>query len=516
LRHAWLTKPHVLISLSAGVVCAHALLNSIDPGAGFTVSYLLWSFWALLATLACFWRAFHCPVSVRTHWRLAAASLLFIFVAAAIEAPAEIFFKAVPTVASIGDFFFFSAFVPILLAITLPDEDEFDRFTFLLDSFQAAACACLAYTVLFGAIPFTGEPTQAMSYAPLEFVYDGEYLAVVLLAALRNFLGTRNASGRYFFRILLLYTSLYALTSGIYNHYVGKYSLTNGIDALNDIPSATLALAAIFAPSAGTEPTRRASRFKFVRLIDNARPVLLSLALIGLSAIVAVRHFTVAFAFIFGAFILYSLRASQLQIKIQRAQAELEVSHNRLSEIAHLDALTGVSNRRKFDQFFSMEWGRARRSRQPLSLLLIDVDHFKHINDTYGHQAGDECLCRIAEVLNEVLTRPADHIARYGGDEFAVILPETGSLGASTVAFRMRASMAKSVAADDASARTHLATTLSIGVATWNAEEDSSPDELLYAADRALYAAKDNGRDRVELFDLRSAAGMKRGGAQPE
>jgi diguanylate cyclase (GGDEF)-like protein len=504
LRHPWLTRPYALISISAGFICAHALLNTLFPGAGFTTSYLLWSFWALLATAACFWRASHCSPSIRTHWRLAAASLLFIFVAAAVEAPAEIFFKAVPTVASIGDFFFFSAFVPILLAITLPDEGVFDRFTFLLDSFQAAACSCLAYTVLFGAFPFTSEPAQAMPYAPLEYVYDSEYLVVVLLAGLRLFLGTRNASDRYFFRFLLLYTSLYAATSGIYNHYVGKYSLTNGMDALNDIPSAALALAAIFAPAAETYGSHRASRPTLVRLIDNARPVLLSLALIGLSAVVAIRHFAVAFAFIFGAFIVYSLRAAQLQSKIEHAQVALEQSHNQLSEIAHLDSLTGISNRRSFDQFLAMEWGRARRTHQPLSLLLIDVDHFKRINDTYGHQAGDECLCHTARVLSAALDRPTDLIARYGGDEFAVLLAETGSVGASTVAGRIRAAMAR----DDGTA-TFGPATLSIGVATWNAEEESSPEQLIRAADRALYAAKHKGRDRVESFDLHSLAGMK-------
>jgi diguanylate cyclase (GGDEF)-like protein len=494
----------VVISISAAVICLHALLNTLFPAAGFVISYLLWSFWALLAALACFWRASHCPPAIRTHWRLVAASLAFIFVAAAIEAPAEIFFKAVPTVASIGDFFFFSAFVPILLAITLPDEGVFDRFTFLLDSFQAAACSCLAYTALMGAFPLTSDPAQAMPYAPLEYVYDTEYLVVVLLAALRLFLGTRNASDRFFFRILLLYTSLYAVTSGIYNHYVGKYSLTNGVDALNDIPSAALALAAIFAPAAVTSLSPRAGRPTLVGLIDNTRPVFLSLALIGLSAVVAVRHYAVAFAFIFGAFILYSLRASRLQGKIETAQAELEQSNLRLAEIALLDGLTGIANRRKFDQFLSMEWGRARRSRQPLSLLLIDVDQFKHINDTHGHPAGDECLCRISRVLSTTLIRPADLIARYGGDEFAVLLPETGSLGASTVACRIRSALSK-----DSADWPAYATTLSIGVATWNAEVDSSPDELVSAADRALYAAKHNGRDRVELFDMQALTRVK-------
>ena len=488
------------MTVSAGLIGIHAWLNTQFPAAGFTISYLLWSSWALAATIACLWRAVHGPPSIRTHWRLAAASLFFIFAAAVIEAPAEIFFKAVPTVASIGDFFFFSAFVPILLAITLPDEGVFDRFTFLLDSFQAAACSCLAYTVLFGVFPFTSQPAQAMPYAPLEYVYDAEYLVVVLLTALRLFLSRRNAADRYFFRILLLYTSLYGATSAIYNHYVGKYSLTNGLDALNDIPPAALALAAFFAPAADLGPTAGDSRSTLVRLIDNARPVFLSLALIGLSAVVAARrHFAVGFAFIFGAFILYSLRASRLQSKIQHAQAELEQSHSQLSEIALLDSLTGISNRRSFDQLLAMEWGRARRARLPLSLLLIDVDHFKRINDTYGHQAGDECLRHTARVVSATLDRPADLIARYGGDEFAVLLAETGSLGASTVAGRIRAAMAREPAPGAASPAT-----LSIGIATWNAEDESSPELLIRAADRALYAAKHNGRDRFESFDWHS------------
>jgi diguanylate cyclase (GGDEF)-like protein len=497
LRHRWLKGPHTLIAISAGVICAHALLNTLFQSAGFIISYLFWSFWALLATLACLWRASHCPLSIRAHWRLAAESLFFIFVAAVIEAPAEIFLKAVPTVASIGDFFFFSAFVPILLCITLPDEGVFDRFLFLLDSLQAAACSYLAYTVLMGAFPFTGNAAQAMPYAPLEFVYDAEYLVVVLLAALRFFLGTRNASDRYFFRSLLIFVSLYAVTSGIYNHFVGKYSLTNGVDALNDIPSAALAIAAIFAPAAAKSPPRRANRPTLVRLIDNVRPVFLSLALIGLSAAVSVRHFAAAFAFIFGAFILYSLRASMLQSKVEHAQASLEQSNSRLSEIAHLDSLTGIPNRRSFDQCLASEWKRAQRTGQPLSLLLIDLDHFKLINDTYGHQAGDECLRHTARLLSAALNRPADLIARYGGEEFAILLAETDSLGASAVAGRIRSAIAR-----DAATGASLLTTVSIGVSTWGAEDDASPDQLVCAADRALYAAKHNGRDRVEWVVL--------------
>lgn len=142
--------------------------------------------------------------------------------------------------------------------------------------------------------------------------------------------------------------------------------------------------------------------------------------------------------------------------------------------------------------------GRAQRTHQPLSLLLIDVDHFKRINDTHGHQAGDECLRNTARVLSAALDRPADLIARYGGDEFAILLAETDSLGAFTVAVRIRSAMAKDPA------QASISTTLSIGVSTWNAVGEASSDELIRAADRALYAAKHNGRDRIELVDLHS------------
>lgn len=498
MKYSRLKGLKALIFISAGLICAHALLNTVFQGSGFVISYLCWSFWALLAAVACAWRAFHCPLSIRTHWRLAAASLFFIFVAAVVEAPAEIFFKAVPTVASIGDFFFFSAFVPILLSVTLPDEGVFDHVTFFLDSIEAAACTYLAYAVLMGVLPFTSNPAQAIPYAPLEFVYDAEYIVVVLLTALRFFLGTRNPSDRYFFRFLLVYTSLYAVTSGIYNHYVGKYSLTNGLDALNDIPSAALALAAIFAPAVASEAPRT-SRPTIVRIVDNVRPVFLSLSLIGLSAAVAVRHFVAAFAFIFGAFIIYSLRASWLQTRVEHAQTALEQSNLRLSEIALLDSLTGIPNRRSFDQNLAKEWARTQRTRLPVSLLLIDVDHFKRINDTHGHQVGDECLRHTAKLLSVALPRPADFIARYGGDEFAILLPDTDSIGASIVTDRIRSAIVR----DAAMGVAHV-TTLSIGVSTWKGDEEATPDQLISAADRALYTAKHSGRDRVELIDLHS------------
>jgi diguanylate cyclase (GGDEF)-like protein len=131
--------------------------------------------------------------------------------------------------------------------------------------------------------------------------------------------------------------------------------------------------------------------------------------------------------------------------------------------------------------------------------MLIDVDYFKRINDTFGHQAGDECLRHTARLLSAALERPSDLVARFGGDEFAILLTETGSQGASTVASRIRSAMTTGSVATSLGP-----TTFSIGVATWNAEGNSSSDELIRAADHALYTAKRNGRDRVEVFDSRA------------
>ena len=172
-------------------------------------------------------------------------------------------------------------------------------------------------------------------------------------------------------------------------------------------------------------------------------------------------------------------------------QAELA-----LRTLATKDGLTGLANRRTFDQTLEMEWARAMREKKPLTLLLADVDHFKLYNDCYGHQKGDECLKAVAAVIGEKAFRPADLAARYGGEEFAVIMPETNLEGACKVADRIRDAVSRlniAHAAPGAGPRV----TLSVGVATNIPRTDLSPDCFVESADRALYSAKHAGRDRV-------------------
>jgi len=166
-----------------------------------------------------------------------------------------------------------------------------------------------------------------------------------------------------------------------------------------------------------------------------------------------------------------------------------------LMTLANQDGLTALSNRRFFDQMMSVNWGRARREKQPLALLMIDIDFFKKYNDCYGHLAGDDCLRKVAKHLSQVILRPGDIAARYGGEEFALILPNTDLNGARIVAERLLNDVA---AADIAHAQVPSGKlTLSIGVASITPGLASKAASLIQAADQALYTAKESGRNRV-------------------
>jgi diguanylate cyclase (GGDEF)-like protein len=180
-----------------------------------------------------------------------------------------------------------------------------------------------------------------------------------------------------------------------------------------------------------------------------------------------------------------------------RNHLELKQQRDLLRRIAMMDGLTGVANRRTFDHTFEREWRRSQRTEHPLSLVLVDVDHFKAYNDTYGHQDGDDCLRAVAQCLESVLQRPADLIARYGGEEFACLLPETDLAGACEIAERLRHAV-ESLAIVHKGSTTAPMVTISLGVSNNAAPKDShSADAALRHADALLYQAKNAGRNRV-------------------
>ncbi len=182
-----------------------------------------------------------------------------------------------------------------------------------------------------------------------------------------------------------------------------------------------------------------------------------------------------------------------VHLKLKQLHDELRHKTEELDRLAHTDTLTGIANRRHFDEALEREVDRSSRYRRPLSVVMIDLDHFKQLNDTHGHLGGDHALKAVADVLVREVRKP-DLVARYGGEEFAVVLPETSARDAVTVAERIREKLASMCVVWEGQ---ELAVTASMGVASCPSVAVARAEELLERADSALYAAKASGRNRV-------------------
>lgn len=189
---------------------------------------------------------------------------------------------------------------------------------------------------------------------------------------------------------------------------------------------------------------------------------------------------------------------SKMQEQLEQINNELATSNRELQRLSSLDGLTGLANRRQFDETLENEWQRAMRTDMPLSLIFADIDFFKRYNDHYGHQAGDDCLKKVAGALQGTVHRPADLVSRYGGEEFVMILPDTTDEGALAVAEKMLKTVRRlDIPHENSEATTQI--TLSIGVATACPKEGTNPDELIESADQMLYRAKERGRNCIEI-----------------
>lgn len=205
-----------------------------------------------------------------------------------------------------------------------------------------------------------------------------------------------------------------------------------------------------------------------------------------------------------------AMRMDELERLVQKRTADLADANRRLVEeisrrtaseealrrLSLLDALTGIANRRVFDEMLATHWAQAIEQASSISLLMIDLDYFKHYNDRRGHLAGDECLKRVATALHGSTARHWDLLARYGGEEFAAILPKTDLPGALSVGERMRA-VVESLGIPHEDSPTALGITVSVGCAAMAPSKGMAPRMLIAVADQALYRAKEMGRNRI-------------------
>lgn len=194
---------------------------------------------------------------------------------------------------------------------------------------------------------------------------------------------------------------------------------------------------------------------------------------------------------------IHQLQRDRAYQALHESQQQLIAANAELQRLSDSDGLTGVASRRYLNACLAHEWRRCAREQQMLSLLMLDVDHFKHYNDTYGHLAGDEVLKQVAQTVRQSVERPADLAARFGGEEFAVVLPNTNADGARHLAETIRSRIERLAIPHTASATGCV--TVSIGVASCVPMQDATENVLLNIAENALYAAKKAGRNRIAL-----------------
>jgi diguanylate cyclase (GGDEF)-like protein len=400
------------------------------------------------------------------------------------------------------DLLYFFYGVPVLFATSLSIAEQRSRLFLWLYGLQAAATAYLAYVALFNNMPFSGQAPSPISSDRLADAFLAENVVLAVAAAVRLFSCT-TTDERRFYRIVALFLWVYLGCSTVYNYAVADASsaVPTAGDLLIDVPFLMLALLFMFTPCdrIATEPDEPARMGHVALFVASASPIFFTFGMLSLGTVVMQKHFAIGFIGVGIALGCYGLQATLLQNRYIRTQHSLREALDRLQGLSMTDGLTGVANRRCFDQTLEREWSRAKRSSRPLSLLMIDLDFFKNLNDRYGHVYGDECLVTVAHTLRAALPRDADILARYGGEEFAAILPDTDRYGASTVASKMRAAVRRLAIAN----KTLMSeiVTVSIGISTYESIGDATHIDLIRGSDQALYRAKQQGRDRVEFFD---------------
>ncbi len=474
---AFLTLHAALVTL---VLHHHAEIVSVCIQEGLIVA----------ATVAALRRARDASPSLRPGWIFIVLAFLAWAIGDAASTWIDLTGRAPTLAAGVPDFLFFFYGAALMLAVTWSDEVTLGRLAFVFDAAQAALASFLVYIAIFNVLPFSAEPPHPIGSQLLIAIYDAENACFALLAAAR-LLGRTPLPARWHYdRVTVIFTATYAVVAALYNHLSDQPGLAN---ILVDVPF-LLFIVTVRCPArpAGAPQPRRTV---VALLVDSAGPTAFTLAVLVFGAIVASQHLVLGVGAVASTLLLYGLRAALLQARMLGVQLALAEARDRLERLSLEDGLTRIANRRHFDAVLADRWSDAARTGLPLSLLLLDVDHFKALNDRQGHQAGDACLQRIAACLTASLSHGGALVARFGGEEFAIILPGANLEAAGRAAEHVRAGVASLAIAND-ERRT---VTVSVGVASTAQRAWSEVGGLVAAADRALYHAKQSGRDRVTL-----------------
>jgi len=498
-----LMTPRTVLTITGIFLAAHAAVLFFLPLRD-GVSALFILLCSLSAAAACYWRSTRSSGPVRRKWDFLASAFSLWSVGEAFSA-LKVFAPAMERVHVLGPEFYYLVYgIPVLLAISTSNEERDTSLFMLIDSFQAVFAVGLVYVELSLSESVTahhGPPNLTLIYA----IGSWTLACAVLLRVLARPVGEEKA----LYRILLVYLCFFALLATPWRGKCILNALPIGVyrDLLPDVAFLVLTAGCLLYHADPETEGAPIETNSFALVLNHGSPILFTMAVLALGAMVARMHLALGITAICLSLLTYCFRAALLQSAYVRAQHALTRSqfalreaNAKLKQLSMQDALTGLPNRRQFDQTLDMEWHRALRNQRPLSLLILDVDYFKALNDLQGHQAGDLCLQRIARALHSSLRRAGEVAARYGGEEFAAILPDADIFTAASVAETMRQEVL-ALQIRHQSSLVERSVTISVGVATMYPVADQPPAELIAAADEALYRAKRNGRNRVESAD---------------
>jgi len=454
----------------------------------------------ILAGIACIWRVLRLPARERPVWLWSSAGVFLWAIAHIAETVFSNSTAASNLTVDASDFIYLAGTFPLLVALSTTRETESLRAVFALNLGQLALALVLSYALLYR---MSLTPHAASTI--MGIIYVSACVLLAVMSVLRMFTWASHEE-RQSVRWLCIVLWTYLPVEIAMDYATARWNLQAGtmLDLLWSVPFLLGGWRAIHLPLAVEDRPERSAPTRGRLLVEALCPMLITAGIFVLAASVTGQHPLLGLSALFVLLAIQGVQAALVQLNylagrnlLLEREHELREINATLRQMSMEDPLTHIANRRRFETALQISWRRGSRKTQPIALLMIDVDFFKGVNDAHGHTYGDECLVSIARILREHARRPDDIVARLGGEEFVILLPDTQLAGADAVAARIQQAV-RSLAVENKASPFEQKLTISIGVGAVNQPTNGvDPTVLVDCADQAMYDAKHTGRNRT-------------------